>query len=119
MLKKYPSPSNDPTYKRYWDILLPELLNREKFMASHILMLETVCELYVQEKTLKDVCDLAGYTYDAGEGRAGISKRPTPEAQLLFQTRNQIAAFLKALGFYVKDPKSVSGAPAEVADEWG
>lgn len=120
IMKKYPCPSDHPVYKRYWNILLPEVVSRDKFLGSHILMLETVCELYQQEKHLRDLCDFTGFTYDAGEGRNGESKRITPEANLLTQTRNQISQYLKALGLHVKDPRgSASGsAPKELEDEW-
>jgi hypothetical protein len=116
MKPKYKSPKEEPVFKKYWNIFLPEVMERPNFKEVHLHQLEILCDLYVEYHKLQSIIEFDGYTY-VSVGRNGEQQRITPEVNQLNRCRGEIRNYCKMLGIaLVKD--SGESTKEEDKDEW-
>jgi phage terminase small subunit len=96
-VKKYKSPSDNPVFKKYWQIFLPEIMARPNFKEVHLHQLELLCDLYLEYYNLKAIIELDGYTY-VSEGRNGTQVKISPEVQQMNKCRAEIRNYSRMLG---------------------
>lgn len=100
---KYPSPKEKETFKKYWNMYILDIQDRENFKTSHLQQLKVLCDLSVEYDELHEILDLEGRTY-VSEGRNGIQIKLRPEIQQINKVVSDIRNYCKALGLIlVKD----------------
>jgi hypothetical protein len=97
ILEKYPSPSNKESFKRYWEMYLPDIKDRENLKRSHLQQLRILCDMSVEYDELCDILDLEGRTYES-VGRNGLQIKLRPEVQQLNKVVTEIRNYSKMLG---------------------
>lgn len=113
---RFPYPSDDPVFRKFWKSYLPSITNRANFQNFHLLQLEVLCRAHVEEVRLASIIDIQGHTFRTGEdNRNGDQVRPRPEAAQLSTCRAQILQYVKMLGLMPSKPKGNEGG---VANEW-
>lgn len=116
-MKKPQSPKQDPIFKKYWDIFLPEVMSRDNFKPVHLYQLEILCDLHVEYNKLQSIIDVAGYTYWTEGGRNGPQQKVSPEVTQLNKCRGEIRNYCRMLGIaLVKD--TGSSATEDEKNEW-
>ncbi|GEM_PF-2656997 len=91
--RKYPPPSNDKETIRDWKMLLPEISAREEFKPSDTLLLESLCAMYKQKRSIEATILDSGITENTQFGT-----KLKPEIQLLNKLRSEIRLYHRALG---------------------
>ncbi len=113
--KSIASPKSDKYFKRFWDMYIDDVADRENYKKGHLSTLELLCDMLVEYEKLTSIIDLSGYTYDS-DGRHGIQVKVRPEVSQLNQCRGHIAVYTKMLGLVLaKDKQNAAG---EEKDEW-
>lgn len=112
-------PGSTPLFKHYWEALIVELESRDMLKSWALFQLETLCNLYVEEKEIQiAIKNAAGMFYENNEGRNGNVRKPTPEARRLGEIRSQILQFNKNLGFVLSRDSAPKKNSKVTEDEW-
>jgi len=101
------SPRKDPSFKYYWDLIIPDIKDRENLKPSHLQQLRILCDLYVEYDILKETIELTGRTY-ISTGRNGMQIKPVPEISLITKTIADIRNYSKSLGIVLADDKTTN-----------
>jgi len=117
ILKKYPSPKKDKNFKKRWDILVPEIVERPNFKPSHLFQLEILCDVYVSYEYFNKIVNEQGPTVHQEGGRYGEQIKIRPEVSLLTKLKVEIVHYNKMLGLLLmKDTKQT--VEDEIQEEW-
>lgn len=115
MKKKYPAPSADIQFKKYWKKFLPKVMERDNFHESHLEQLNILCNLYSEYHKLNEFILTNGYSYES-DGRYGESRREYPEVKIFQKVTAEIRHYSKILGLILN--KDSATKEREDADEW-
>jgi len=103
---RFPSPSEKETFKKYWNMYLCDIKDRENLKPSHLLQLRVLCDLSVEYDELQDILTLQGRTFES-EGRNGFQIKIRPEVAQLNRVVTEIRNYSKILGLVLaKDTTS-------------
>lgn len=106
IFNKYPSPSEKPTFIKYWEMYLADIKDRDNLKPSHLQQLKILCDLSVEYDELKEILDLEGRTFET-EGRNGFQIKLRPEVSQLNRVVSEIRSYSKMIGLVlVKDQTS-------------
>jgi hypothetical protein len=112
--KNFRAPVDDSVFKKYWDLFLPKVVERDNFHVSHLQQLEILCNLYLDYVRLNDFVKVNGYSFMTS-GRYGETSRPHVETQLLTKVLAEIRHYSKLLDLILaKD----TGPKEDDSDEW-
>lgn len=112
----YPPPNNSPVFVYNWNMLIEQIATRDNFTRANLKHLEILCDLYQQYRSLGDLVDMLGQTYEVG-GRNGNQIKIRPEVSQLNQIRRDIKTYSQMLGITLdKDKYPTPGEEAE--NEW-
>lgn len=115
--KKAPkSPSENPSFKRMWELHISDVYYKEDFIPGHLELLRVLCDLYVEYDKLWDEIDLIGYSYTVS-GRNGDQQKTNPCVAQLNRTRADIAHYSKLLNLNSKKAPQVR-AKEEESEQW-
>lgn len=115
-LNNYPPTKEGEEFKKYWEMLIYDVVNRKNFKRGNLLQLEILCDLYVQKRDLDEIIEYEGYTI-ISDGRNGVQEKVRPEVVLRNRIISDIALYSKSLGFQLqKDLETIP--PEEETDEW-
>lgn len=84
-------------FKKYWNLFLPQVVERDNFHISHLQQLEILCDLYSDYHTLTEFVRDNGYSFTT-DGRYGETSRPHVEVQIRQKIVSEIRAYSKMLG---------------------
>jgi len=113
MEKKFSAPKKEKDFKKYWNIFLPQVVERDNFHIGHLQQLEILCDLYVDYNKLTKFVKINGYSFET-EGRYGTTSRPHTEVQVRQKVVGELRAYSKMLGLLLN-----KGLPTEEeTDEW-
>lgn len=115
MEKIYGAPKKGKEFKKYWDLLLPQIKARDNFNENHLNQLEILCDLYLEYSTLTLFIKDNGYSFTT-EGRYGMSSRPHVEVNFRSKVMAEIRAYTKLLDLVID--KAITD-PEDPEDEWG
>lgn len=113
---KYPSPSSDPEFKKYWNSYIDAVTSRDNFKEGHLFQLEMLCKMHQEYKKLEEVLEVTGHTYMSESGRYGQVIKKYPEVDQMNKVRDQIAAYIKMLGLTLAKDTAPSDKPED--GEW-
>lgn len=106
ILNRFPCPSEKETFKKYWDMYLSDIKDRENLKPSHLQQLRVLCDLSVEYDELQDILTLQGRTFES-EGRNGFQIKIRPEVAQLNRVVTEIRNYSKILGLVLaKDTTS-------------
>ena len=115
MKKNFRAPKGkEKEFKKYWDLFLPQVTDRDNFHTSHLQQLEILCDLYVDYHILTNFVRENGYSF-VTEGRYGETSRPHVEVQVRQKVVSEIRAYSKLLGLLLE--KGMPSDPEE-SSEW-
>lgn len=100
MEKKFSAPSDDPVFVKYWDLLMPKIVERPNFDENHLKHLEILCDLYVEYNNLTKFIKENGYSFSTSS-RYGDVSRPHVEVQIRTKVLAEIRAYTKMLGLLI------------------
>lgn len=101
-------------FKKYWDLFLPQVKDRDNFHTSHLQQLEILCDLYVDYHNLTKFVREKGYSFMC-DGRYGQTSRPFVEVQTRQKVIGEIRAYSKMLGLLLEKSGTI---PDNDVDEW-
>lgn len=123
--KKYPSPSKNSEFKKYWDAYIISIISRDNFSIGHLLQLEMLCNMHAEHYRLEMIVDLEGYSKShLGRDLANDSNRfitkPSPEAAHMDRLKKQILVWTDKLGLLPAAGKGLGGGRNKEKDdeEW-
>lgn len=97
MEKKYAAPKRNKDFKKYWNLFLPQVVDRPNFHDSYLQQLEVLCDLYVDYHKLTQFINENGYSI-ISEGRYGVRSAAHVEVAIREKTVSNIRALSKMLG---------------------
>ena len=106
--KKFGAPIECPEFRKYWDLFLPKVIERENFHESHLRQLEILCNLYLDYNKLKIFIDENGYSFIT-VGRYGETSREHVEAKMMTKVLAEIRAYSKLLGLVLAKDSGKNG----------
>ena len=116
MKKNFCAPNTDPEFIKYWDLFLPQIVDRSNFHESHLQQLALLCGLYVDYHELTVFIKENGYSYMTS-GRYGDTSRAYAEVGVRQKIASEIRAYSKMLGLLID--KADAGKPDDPEDnEW-
>jgi phage terminase small subunit len=102
MKKTHRAPKTEPVFKKYWNLFLPQVIERKNFKDSHLEQLHVLCDLFVDYHRLTEFINENGYSF-LTDGRYGQTSRPHVETQVRMNTVKELRAYLKSMGL-ILDP---------------
>ena len=96
-MKKYPAPSKDTEFRKYWKKMLPKVVERDNFHESHLEQLSILCDLYTEYHNLSVFIKENGYTYES-DGRYGETYKEFPQVKIQQKCISEIRQYSKILG---------------------
>ena len=106
------SPLKKPAFKRYWNIILEGIVDRDNLKAVHLQQMKLLCDLYLEYDKLSAILEEKGYTY-MSDGRHGIQEKERLEVKIRSGILSQIVVYSKLLGLVlVKDNSKKSEPPS-------
>jgi len=108
----YPSPNKDKEFKKYWNKLLPKVIERDNFHESHLEQLHVLCDLYVDYHKLTLFLREKGYTYET-DGRYGENHREYPEVKIQQKCIAEIRQYCRVLDLLLTKDLSRKENPEE------
>ena len=115
-INRYPSPSEDPEFKKYWNSYIEAVTSRDNFKEGHLFQLEMLCKMHQEYKKLEQVLEVTGHTYMSESGRYGQVIKKYPEVDQMNKVRDQIAAYIKMLGLTLT--KDTAPSDKTEGEEW-
>lgn len=104
---KFLPPKDGIVFTKTWNSFIEQLKNKKSFAPEvHLPLLETLCTLYQEKRSLEEILEITGHTYSSGEGRNGIQHRIRPEVSQLNIIRTQIHKYSVLLDLGVSISKS-------------
>jgi hypothetical protein len=99
--KCFAPPRQGDKFRKYWERMLPKIVNRTNFHESHLFNLEVLCSLYVDYEIITDYFDLMGVdgliTVSEG-GRNGPQEKHSILALRRDRLLGDIIRYTKILG---------------------
>lgn len=114
-LRKYRCPKKDKKFKKYWDLLIADVVERDNFKGSHLLQLELLCDMFVDYATMKEIVEREGVLVDV-DTRYGDRLLPHPLTTRIDKTLVTIRTYCKLLG--IETYRDTKVKEPEGADEW-
>lgn len=112
----FPPPHKKEGFLHYWNIFLPEVIERENFHKGHLEQLRILCELLEEAEELKSILDLEGFVFES-RGRNGRQIKNRPEVAQLSSNRKDILNYCKSLGISLAKATSSPTDPSD-GDKW-
>lgn len=106
VIERFPCPKPEKvSFKRYWELFLPDIQDRENLKPAHLNQLRILCDLCVDLDELQEIIDIEGRTY-ISVGRNGEQIKLRPEVSEKNRVISEIRNYSKMLGLVlVKDTK--------------
>jgi hypothetical protein len=113
----YPPPSTHPFFRKCWAEILPNLMARSNFQEAHLGLLEALCRLRVELRTLDEFIQKNGHTFRITTV-LGDQRKTYPEVTERLKVLTQIASYTKMLDLLPKKDKSKGSVTPEAEEEW-
>lgn len=115
---KYPPPSKNPMYRKFWEETLPHVINRDSFKTPHLGLLDVFCRLRVELANLDDFVMQNGHTFRVVTVTGEIRKT-YPEVLERLKVIGMLEKYSRLLDLAPKKDKSGGGSPnPDDEDEW-
>lgn len=111
----FDSPKLNVKFTEYWDLLVPDIKNRDNVKPSHLKQLSLLCDMLVEYDILSQLVSEMGYSYES-EGRNGSQIKLRPEVQQLNRTRSEIRAYSVMLGLTLVKDTTIT--KKDMGDSW-
>jgi hypothetical protein len=114
---EYPPPSTHPLFRKFWAESIEDLVARDNFKPAHLGLLEALCRLRVELRSLDDFIMANGHTFRVATV-LGDQRKTFPEVNERLKVLTQIATYSKLLDLIPKKDKSRGKASKSEEDEW-
>lgn len=108
-------PKKDKDFKRYWELFVPDVANRENFKLGHLQQLEILCDLFIEYHALAKIVKDEGRFYQS-DGRYGEKIMLHPAVARQDKVLAEIRGYSKLLGVTLH--KDTGNVEKEAVDEW-
>lgn len=110
------SPKKDPKFKKYYEMYIDQIQDRENYKEGHLVQLRILIDLLIDYDELTNFVRENGWSYTT-ESRNGVQNKPYSEVAQRQKTINQIRDYSKLLGITLaKDTDT--GEDEEDDDDW-
>jgi len=103
-LKYLKSPKKDKKFKFYWDLFIPDVIERDNFKKGHLEQLYILCQLYVEFHNLSKIIEVEGYTY-ISETRNGTQQKISGNVLVRDKITSEIRQYSKLLKLVLEKDK--------------
>jgi len=109
------APKKDENFRRYWNILIKDVENRDNFKLAHIKQLEVLVDLLLDYDLFTTFLREKGSSYES-RTQYGVTYKKFPEVEMRQKTIASIKDYCKLLGITLT--KDMQGKADPEASTW-
>jgi phage terminase small subunit len=108
MDKRVKAPSEDATFKLYWDKFCDDVMSRDNFKSGHLEQLAILCQLYCDFYELNAEIKKTGFTYETVSQRYGNQIKVNPACTQRDKVLAHIGQYSKLLGLLLEKDRKLT-----------
>jgi len=109
------APKRSAKFKKYWNIFIKDVENRDNFKPTHVKQLEVLVDLLIEYDELTEFIRKNGYSFEAST-QFGTGYKKYPEVDMRQKTITNIREYCKMLDITLTKDAVVKADPE--ADKW-